>query len=247
MYISDILDKERIKLLKNFQKKYNLKFGNIGLLNQAFCHTSYTSENNLSENLSYERLEFFGDAVLKLATSEILYFKYPEYDEGKLTKLRSEIVSDRNISRYAKKLGFEDIIILGNNEKRLGGAKKESILACAFEALLGAIFIEYKSKGYKKALEFINDFFLDDILSIEKNSTLINPKAILQEYTQAKNHTLPKYNLIKEEGAQHNKTFFVNVEFNNKIIGQGSAKTIKNAQQIAAMNAIENLNISLED
>ena len=165
---------------------------NFSLFEAAMRHTSYTNENNLPAECSYERLEFLGDAVLKLITSDILYKHFSDFQEGKLTRLRAEIVSDKHIFNYAKKLGFEDLIILGKNEKKQGGYKKESILACAFEALLGAIFIEYKKKGYNKAYEFIEANFLDDILSTKNKISLLNPKAILQEYTQSINQMLQK-------------------------------------------------------
>ncbi len=239
MFISD----ERMNVLQKFQKKYNFNFSNPELLNRAFVHTSYVRENNLDIFESYEKLEFYGDAVLKLVISEFLYETYPNYTEGTLTKLRGEIVSDRNIFEYAKKLDFENLIILGKNEKKQGGAKKESILACAFEALLGAIFIEYKEKGYLRARDFLKENFYQDITSVEKNMSNLNPKAILQEYTQSINHKLPEYKLIKEEGNAHDKTFFVEVEFENKIIGKGCAKSIKQAQQEAALSAIKDLKI----
>ena len=237
------ISKERKIQLEEFQKKYNLKFKNIDLLNQAFIHTSYTNENNIDVSESYERLEFLGDAVLKLSISKFLYEFFPEYPEGKMTKLRGEIVSDKYIFEFAKKMNFEELIVLGKNEKRHGGAKKESIIACAFEALLGAIFLEYKEKGYKKAYEFLIENFKADFLEMDKKIEYINPKAILQEYTQGIDKKLPTYNLIKEEGKEHNKTFFVEVEYGNKVIGSGSAKTIKQAQIEAARDAIGKLEI----
>ena len=237
------ISKERKKQLKSFQKKYSLRFKDLELLNQAFVHTSYTNENNLDEKLSYEKLEFYGDAVLKLSVSEFLYNHFADYNEGQLTKLRAQIVSDENIFRYAKLLGFEELIVLGKNEKKQGGAKKESILACAFEALLGAIFINYNKKGYQKAKGFLEENFLEDILSTKEKIHILNPKAILQEYTQGINHKLPEYILINEDGKAHNKTFYVEVKFNDAIIGKGSAKSIKKAQSEAAFNALKNLKI----
>lgn len=240
------ISNERKAILEEFQRKYDLNFSNLELLNQAFIHTSYTNELNLDPMLSYEKLEFYGDAVLKLVVSDFLYNEFPNYTEGNLTKLRAEVVSDKNIFNYALSLGFEELIILGKNEKKQGGAKKESILACAFEALLGAIFIEYREFGYKKAYDFLKANFYFDIVSIEKNLKNLNPKAILQEYTQGINHKLPEYKIIKEEGRAHDKTFFVEVVFNNEVIGFGCAKSIKNAQQEAAKNAIENLKIEVQ-
>lgn len=241
MSISNPLSNLRKLKLKEFQENYDLNFSSIELLNQAFIHKSYTNENNLSSLYSYEKLEFFGDAVLKLTVSDFLYNHFKEYEEGELTKLRGEIVSDKNISRYAKALGFENLVILGVNERKQGGNKKSSILACAFEALLGAIFIEYKDLGYKKAKEFLEKNFLDDILSTDKNINSINPKATLQEYTQAINHSLPSYNLIKEAGPAHNKKFFVEVSFEDKILGKGQGKSIKEAEMNAAKSAVDKL------
>ena len=240
------ISNERVIILEEFQKKYNLKFTNLELLNQAFIHTSFTNENNIDVLNSYERLEFLGDAVLKLIVSDILYNHFPEYQEGKLTRLRAEIVSDRHIFEYAKQLDFENLIVLGKNEKKQGGQKKESILACAFEALLGAIYLEYKNFGYNKTYEFINENFIDDILMTENKISILNPKAILQEYTQSINQKLPVYNLIDEKGKEHDKTFYVEVSFQDKTIGKGSAKSIKQAQVEAAIDAINNLGINKE-
>jgi len=245
MYSYDMTE-ERRKLLNDFQEKYFLKFKNIELLNQAMCHTSFTNENNIDVSNSYERLEFLGDAVLKLSISKLLYSKFKEYQEGKLTKLRAEIVSDKTISTYAQKIGLGELLLLGKNEKKHGGSKKESILACAFEALLGAIFLENGARGYKKAYDFLYDNFKDEILDINNHISLLNPKAILQEYTQGINHDLPKYNLVKEVGKEHDKTFFVEIEYQNKIIGKGSAKSIKLAHQEAAADAIKNLGVNKE-
>ena len=135
------------------------------------------------------------------------------------------------------------MILLGRNEKKQGGAKKQSILACAFEALLGAIFIEYKKRGYKKVYEFLKDNFYESIVEVEKNICFLNPKAILQEYTQSVNHKLPEYVLIEERGKAHNKEFFVEVKFNDETIGKGCAKSIKKAQIEAAFDALKNLKL----
>ncbi len=242
MYISDNYEQK----LTDFQKKYDLDFKNIDLLKQAFVHSSYTYENSLDIIESYERLEFFGDAVLKLVVSDFLYNSF-DYQEGELSKMRSIIVSDDNIYNYALQLNLDELIILGKNENKQGGKNKISILACAFEALLGAIFIEYGDFGYKKIKEFIKNNFLDDILSFDKKMDTLNPKSILQEYTQSVNHKLPEYILIKEEGLEHDKIFYYDVKFENKIIGSGCAKTIKKAQSEAAFDAIKKLNLIKEE
>ncbi len=237
------ITQERKNQLEEFQQKYNIHFSDIELLNQAFIHSSFIRENNLDIALSYEKLEFYGDAVLKLTVSDFLYNHFKDYTEGELTKTRAEIVSDRNIFEYAKQLGFEELIVLGKNEKKQGGAQKESILACSFEALLGAIFIQYRENGYKKVKSFLEENFIDDILSIDKKINELNPKAILQEYTQARSKELPEYRLTKETGAEHKKTFFVEVIYQKKIIGHGFANSIKKAQQNAAESALLNLGL----
>lgn len=237
----------RKKQLEEFQKKYDLEFKDISLLNKAFIHSSYVRENNLDISQCYEKLEFYGDAVLKLVISDFLYNHYDNFSEGELTKARAEIVSDENIFEYAKEIGFSELIILGKNEYKQKGYTKESILACAFEALLGAIFIEYGDSGYKKVKEFLFNNFIDDILSIDKKIKTSNPKALLQEYTQGINKKLPQYILTKEVGAAHEKTFYVDVIYNNKIIGQGSALSIKKAEKEAAYDALKKLNLIKEE
>ena len=242
-----LISKERIKQLLDFQKKYNLAFKNLELLNQAFIHSSYVRENNLDISLCYEKLEFYGDAVLKLVISDFLYNHFNDFSEGELTKARAEIVSDRYIFEYAKQLGFSDLIILGKNERKQKGYKKESILACAFEALLGAIFIEYKDSGYKKVKEFMQHNFIDDIFSIDKKMEIVNPKALLQEYTQGLDRTLPEYIVTNEIGEAHNKTFYVDVVYNNEVIGHGYALSIKKAEKEAAYDAVKKLNLIKEE
>ena len=238
-----LISNERREELLEFQNRFNLNFSDLDLLNRAFVHSSYTSENSLDVLLCYERLEFFGDAVLKLSVSDFLYNHFENCQEGDLTKYRAYIVSDENICNWAKALGMGELLILGRNEQKQGGRFKDSILACSFEALLGAIFIEYKEKGYEKAKEFLKDNFIDEIYSISQRIQYINPKATLQEYTQGISKKLPLYVVEKEEGKAHNKTFFVNVLFEGKIIGKGSAKSIKKAEQEAAGDALLSLNI----
>ena len=238
-----LVSKERKKELEVFLKKIGLKFKNLDLLNSAFSHTSYVYEQFLDRNESYERLEFLGDAVLKLSVSDILYEKYKDNNEGQLSEQRSAIVADKTIAQFAKKIGFSDLILTGKCEK---GTEKESILACAFEAFLGAIYLEYKDKGYIKAKEFLVKNFYEDVLSVD----YINPKALLQEFTQKYNHNLPEYTILEEIGAAHNKTFVMGVYYEDKLIGKGSAKTKKEAEFEAAKEALfylKNIHGELKD
>ncbi len=232
---------EREKELIEFASKYGLKFENIGLLNRAFVHTSYTNENSIDILESYERLEFLGDAVLKIAISDFLFKKFPNLREGDLTKHRSWVVSDKELSVFAEKMGLSKLILLGKNEEGLGGREKPSILACAFEAFLGAIFLEYKDLGLKAAYDFLIDNFENEIL----NSKLHNYKALLQEYTQGESHKLPVYKVLDEYGLSHDKTYVIGVYYNDVLIAQGQGRSKKDAEMAAAKLALEFLNVEI--
>ena len=226
-----LISSDRKKELNSFNKKYKLNFKNLELLNQAFLHTSYIFEEKKDRIESYERLEFLGDAVLKLTVSNLLYNTYPNSMEGKLTEKRAIIVSDKTIAEFAKTLGLDDLILVGKCE---GDDKKESILACSFEALLGAIYLE---KGYKKAEGFLLTNFKDEILKID----YINPKAKLQELTQKYNHNLPEYVVMDEKGPAHDRSCTIGVYYENKFIEKGEAKSKKEAEFIAAKKAYDKL------
>ncbi len=236
-----LVSKERKKILKEFISSYNLKFKDMELLNRAFCHTSYACDNNETRKESYERLEFLGDAVLKLIISDMLYNTYENKMEGALTEQRAIIVADKTIAELAKKIGFSKMILTGKCEGE-EGKYKDSILACAFEAFLGAIYLEYKDKGYIKAKEFLIDNFKNELLNIE----ISNPKAKLQELTQKYNHNLPEYIMLEEQGPAHKKMFTVGVYYEDKFIDKAQAATKKEAEFEAAKKAYIKLKEQLE-
>ncbi len=231
-----LVSKVRKKELKQFCKKIGLKFRNLQLLNMAFSHTSYVFENKVDRNESYERLEFLGDAVLKLSISDILYSTYPDKSEGQLSEQRAIIVSDRTISTFANKIGMSELILVGKCENTKG-KKKQSILACAFEALLGAIYLQFKNKGYIRAKEFLINNFKEEILNIKVD----NPKADLQEFTQKYNHNLPEYVVMEEKGPAHCKTFVIGVYYENKFIDKAEAQSKKEAECEVAKKALAKL------
>lgn len=208
------------------------------LLEIAFSHPSLCSDGAVPYTNCYERLEFLGDAVLKLVASDYLYAKFPESREGELSKIRSYIVSDEVLAKIALKLGMEQEIRISETDKSLHC--NESILACAFEAMLGALYLSGKTTAIKS---FFKANFSELIDDIAQNKLVINPKAILQEYTQSKSKNLPVYKLVKETGAAHAKEFFVNVCYEGQILAQGCGKSKKAAQQEAALKACENLNL----
>lgn len=226
------------KNVKKLEKIFGIKISNPKLFEKALTHSSYTRENDLSITENYERLEFLGDAVLKLCMSEILYKQYENYAEGELTKIRSIVVSDTTLAAIAEKIGVSELIILGKQEEKTGGRDRKSILACAFESILGAYFLENK---YNKISEFLQKVLEENITDVDKNFEKFNAKAVLQEYTQSINKTTPVYAVIQEKGPEHDKIFSVEVSFNNEVVAQGSGKTKKEAEQDAAFKACKKL------
>ncbi len=221
----------------------DVKCNNKKLFETAITHPSYTTEKELSPLNSYERLEFFGDSVLKLFSSEILYKKYPEYDEGKLSKIRSFLVSDATISKIALDIGLERIIKLSESEEKQGGRKRESNIACAFEAVLGAYYLDGKQEEVKRFLEYQLSKYIEEI---DNHFERYNAKAILQEYTQSKTKELPEYELINMTGPAHAPTFEVQVKYCGKILGKATGSTKKEAEQNSAYKACEVLGIIKE-
>jgi ribonuclease-3 len=216
---------------------------NFALYNQALTHSSYTYENKLPSLENYERLEFLGDAVLKIIVSEYLFERFPEYREGELTKIRAVVVSDASLSRLAQHLNVGQAMIFGASEARTGGVHKVSNLACGFEALLGALFLDGKMAATRHMLCSLLE---DMVTQVDLSKTKDNYKAVLQEMTQAEGDGLPVYRTVKETGPSHNKTFYVEVLINQEVVGYGSGKTKKEAQQSAAKMALDAFN-SLED
>lgn len=225
--------------MKELEDIYGISVDNDEYFKIALTHTSYTQENNLPYTMNYERLEFLGDAVLKLVTSQILYLKYPNSTEGELSKIRSIVVSDDTIAKIAEDIGLCDLIIVAKHEKKIGVQKIKSVCACVFEAVLGAFYLDGKLNEVIKFLERVLMPFIEEV---DENFIKYNAKAILQEYTQSIDKTTPVYELTDSKGAQHNKTFVVSVTFHN-VIAQGEGKSKKEAEQHAAYNACKKLGV----
>lgn len=238
-----MLSAVRKRQLNKFKKVLNISDLDLDLLNTALTHSSYNFESENTDFPDYERLEFLGDSVLRICVSEYLFDKYPDYDEGKLTKIRSTLVSDRFISTLADKINLKNYLNIGIHEEKDGGRDKESINACAMEAVLGAV---YKSKGFEKAKSLIYTLYSDIDTSFEDIMLNFNTKELLQQYTQSLNKDLPEYKVINETGKAHNKTFEVSVIYQNKELGRGTAKTKKDAEKNAAYNALKQLNLLQE-
>ena len=218
--------------LEELEKKLGYHFHDRRLLEQALCHSSYANERHMDRLLNNERLEFLGDAVLELATSEYLYLNYPEMPEGEATRTRASIVCEQTLALCARDLGLGTRLRLGKGEELTGGRERDSITSDAMEALLGAIYLD---GGFANAKEFVHHFILNDI---EHKKLFFDSKTILQEQIQSETEEPLRYELIKEEGPDHNKRFTVTVSLGNDILGTGSGRTKKAAEQEAAYRAI---------
>lgn len=215
-----------------FQEKINYQFKNEKLLEQALTHSSYANEKRMHKRYNNERLEFLGDAVLELLTSDFLYHKYPNYPEGELTRVRASLVCEQTLTYCAKKLELGPFLLLGKGEEMTGGRKRKSILSDAMEAIIGAIYLD---GGFTSAKEFVDNFILKDV---EQMQLFFDSKTILQEVVQSNFEGTLDYRLINETGPDHNKNFLVEACIGKKTVGQGEGSTKKSAEQVAAYHAL---------
>ncbi len=220
--------------MKQIQDIFGIETENEEFYRKALTHPSYTKEKDLAYTENYERLEFLGDAVLKLMISDILYRMYPDSAEGELSKIRSIAVSDNTLSKIAEQIGLNELIIASQHEIKQGVRKLESVTACAFEAVLGAYYLDGK---FNELLGFIKNIFVPYIEEINSNFGKYNAKAILQEYTQGLTKETPVYKLINTTGPDHNKTFEVQVAYRGEVVASGSGRSKKDAEQKAAYEA----------
>lgn len=224
---------EKLIMLEN---KIGYHFSDATILLHALTHSSYANEMRLDKHRNNERLEFLGDAVLELVTSEYVYKKYSDLSEGDLTKLRASIVCEQTLSACARDLNIGQYLMLGKGEDISGGRERDSILSDALEAVIGAIYLD---GGFTNAKEFIKVFILEDL---KGKDLFFDSKTILQEIIQNdSNKQKLRYKLISEEGPDHNKVFTIAVCIGNEEIGFGTGRTKKAAEQEAANQAIQKL------
>jgi ribonuclease-3 len=225
---------------EDFFLEYGIVFNSPDLMRLALTHLSYSHESKLMQG-DNERLEFLGDAVLGLVVSHYLYVHLPDLQEGALAKMKSYLVNTEFLAGLAREIKLGDLLLIGKGEEISGGRARPSLLADAFEAVLGAIYLD---QGLEKTQEFLVLVFGDALKGQgfpEKDF-----KSLLQEQTQRHFKTLPRYKVVKEEGPPHRKTFHVQVVFAGEQIGQGSGPSKKEASQAAAREALENLTALLE-
>ena len=219
---------------------FGIKTVKNDLYKKALTHPSYTQDLNLDHTESYERLEFLGDAVLKLTVSDVLYNMYPNSTEGEMSKIRSIVVSDNTLAQIAKSNGLSGLIILSKHDEKQGARKLNSICACAFEAVLGAYYLDGK---YKQVRKYIEKTFTPYIQDVKDNFAKYNAKEILQEYTQGKDRNRPVYRVIGESGPAHKRIFEVEVAYNGEILAVETGLSKKDAEQKSALSACRKLGI----
>lgn len=211
------------------------KFKNQKLFKQAFVHRSYLNETKekLSSN---ERLEFLGDSIISFVISDYLYTKYPNFNEGVLTNLRSLLVNTKSLADLSRELNFGDLLLLSKGEEESKGRQNQSMLADCFEAFVGGLFLD---QGIAKTSDFIYQILIPKADLLAKNKNFKDPKSLLQEKIQAQKQSSPIYKVIAEEGPAHSKFFTVGVYLENTLLGKGKGKSKQEAEEKAAKQALE--------
>ncbi len=218
--------------LTQLEQKIKYCFQDKKLLKQALTHSSYSNEQKINKFSDYERLEFLGDAVLELVSSDFIFREHPEMSEGELTKFRSSIVCEPALASCARQIGLEQFILPGKGEEMTGGRRRDSIISDVMEAVIGAIYLD---SGVEEARAFIGRFILSDL---EHKQLFYDAKTILQEAIQKENSGSIRYELVREEGPEHAKNFVVEVMVGDRKAGCGSGHSKKEAEQHAAYEAL---------
>lgn len=218
-----------------FEQKIGFVFKDKDLLRQAFTHRSYLNERHPWNLLHNERLEFLGDAVLELVITERLFKDFPEKPEGELTSLRAALVNSDMLSLVARETGMNDFLLLSKGEKKDTGKARQYILANAFEALIGALYLDL---GYKAAADFIEKYVAKNIQEVLNKNLWRDNKSFFQEKAQEAHGTTPSYKVIKEWGPDHNKNFEIGVFLENKLVAKGEGLSKQEAEQKAAYEGL---------
>lgn len=223
--------------LSDFEKILGYRFTDLRLLQRALVHSSYAFEQS-QEGENNEKLEFLGDAVLDLVIGHILFTRYLEMREGQLTKLRASLVNEQHLAKMAREIQLGEYLFLGKGEDASQGRQKSSILSCAYEAVIGAVF---EDGGYDAVAQLVQRFFLPTLNNKKEELRVADSKSRLQELLQEKHNEAPVYTLDAEEGPSHQKVFSVSVRFKDQVLGTGQAGSKKVAEQQAAAAALEGL------
>ena len=219
--------------IEDFESKIGYTFYNKELLKNALTHTSFAYENNIKSN---EKLEFLGDSILEFISSEYLYNNYEKLNEGEMTKVRATVVCEKSLYKVAKLHNFSDFLYLGKSEKKTGGENRPAILADSVEAVIAAIYLD---GGIEEAERFIVENLKDEIEIATKHVGDRDYKTVLQEKLQEQGEVKIKYEIIQENGPDHDKNFEAQVSCDGKILAKGKGRSKKEAQMSAAKKALE--------
>lgn len=235
------MQEARKEQLQRFCRELSVMMHDLELLDMALTHTSFAHESKQSPRPKHnERIEFLGDSVLSVIVSTYMYKHFPELAEGQLTKLRAHLVCEGSLYEYAQRIHLGDYLRLGKGEELNGGRKRPSILADAFESVLGAIYLD---QGFAVAQEYLLKLMQLEIDYICCHGTFDDYKTRLQEYLQRDGDVDIRYTLLSSSGPEHNKTFTSEVAVEGKVIGEGSGRTKKDSEQHAAKQALTKLNV----
>ncbi len=227
--------KSRYRQLDSLQKRIKVQFHNKSLLNRALTHRSFVNEAS-SPIKDNERLEYLGDSVLALVVNEYLFYRFEEYHEGDLAKIKSAVVSETTLAKVSAEINLGSYILLGRGEELSGGRVRDSILANTMEALIGAIYLD---SGLKEAKKFVLALLKADIERIDRLSYLRDPKTTLQEIVQKKYKERPIYEVAEEKGPDHQKEFTVRLIINGNIAATGRGNSKRKAEMDAARKVLE--------
>lgn len=235
----EIMDERRKEELLAFCQSNSIVMADLKLLHSAFTHTSYANECRSAQAEHNERLEFLGDAVLDLVISEYLFRKFPNLPEGELTKIRAQVVCEPTLAKRADEIGIGNYLLLGKGEATSGGRERISLLADAFEAVVGAIYL---NSGLASAAEFVLRRLKADLNIVSRGEFIKEDyKTMLQEFVQKQSWQRINYEILAEYGPDHDKMFEVVVIVNNRRLGAGAGKSKKEAEQNAANEALKQL------
>lgn len=231
--------RRNVKLL---EERIGYRFKNKELLERALTHSSYSNESGLKNHhmLCNERLEFLGDSVLSIITSNYLYKNFSDCPEGELTRMRAEVVCERALSGYSEAIGLGEFLLLGIGEEKNNGRHRRSIVADAFEALLAAIYLDAGDDGMETAQGFALPFITKEIENVRRRGSFNgDPKTLLQQFVQQAEGDFLEYVVVGESGPDHMKLFKVEARLNSNVIGRGEGRSKREAEQNAAREALE--------
>jgi ribonuclease III len=232
------LSKDEKKRLKEFEKLLGYGFKKREHLKRALTHKSFANEQHMPATEHNERYEYLGDAVLELSISHLLMAHFPNYPEGELSKLRAAVVNEAELAKMARAILIGEYLYLGKGEDRTGGREKPSLLSDAYEAVLGAVYLD---RGFEKANQVIKKQFMRVLDEVGGVGFFKDYKTRLQEISQGKFKVMPRYRVVNSTGPDHKKTFEVNLFVKDELVGVGRGASKKAAEQDAAKQGLEKL------